>query len=249
MTETFAATRVDCMRPCAVQFDAQKASSLSWSEVRDSEYVWDFDDGGSRTDSEGFLAAVVYEYAGSHRPTVTVDGETWNPQTITVLDPTRTVCVGGDFSDCPSAAGGDHFADLSSALTATRDEAGRHILLERGRSHGALPYGDTTPTMIGAYSTGAEPAVTAANVDLTTDWSFVDLAISGSGGRAITTTSSGGLLLRIKGTGAPTNSALRHIPYSPSTTAPGTSSRDRRSAGRRAVNTQFESMGTDKSGS
>ena len=138
-SKTFFATRTSCMAPCAVQFDAQKGASLTWAEVRDSEYVWDFDDGGSRTDSEGFLAAAVYEKAGTYHPTVTVDGETWNVQTITVLDPTRTVCVGTDFSDCPSTAGGDHFATISSAVSATNSEARRHILLERGGSFGTLP--------------------------------------------------------------------------------------------------------------
>ena len=68
------ATRTTCMRPCAVQFDAQRGASLTWQEVRDSEFLWDFDDGGSTRDSEGFLAAVVYETAGTYHPTVTVDG-------------------------------------------------------------------------------------------------------------------------------------------------------------------------------
>ena len=180
--------------------------ALSWPEVRDSEYIWDFDDGGSRTDSEGFLAAVVYERAGTYHPTVTVDGETWNPQTITVLEPTRTVCVGTDFSDCPSSSGSDHFSTLNAALNNTSGAARRHILLERGGSYGALPDGNATPTMIGAYSTGAKPAVTVADVDLTANWSFVDLAISGSGGKAISTKGNGGLLLRVTGTGAPSNS-------------------------------------------
>ena len=203
VTQTFSATRTSCMAPCGVQLDAQKAAGLSWAEVRDSEYVWDFDNGGSRTDSEGFLAAVVYEKAGTYHPTVTVDGETWNPQTITVLDPTRTVCVGTDFSDCPSAASGDHFATIASAVTATNGEARRHILLERGGPYGALPKGNATPTMIGAYGTGAKPAVTGADVDSTTEWSFVDLAVSGSGGGVVFAPKSNGGLLRITGTGPP----------------------------------------------
>ncbi len=166
VTETFYATRTSCMAPCAVQLDAQQGASLTWPEVRDSEYVWDFDDGGSRTDSEGFLAAVVYEKAGTYHPTVTVDGETWNPQTITVLDPTRTVCVGTDFSDCPSANGADHFATISAAVTATNGEARRHILLERGGSYGTLPGGSGNSTLIGAYSSGNKPAVTASDLKL-----------------------------------------------------------------------------------
>jgi hypothetical protein len=56
--------------------------------------------------------------------------------------------------------------------------------------------------MIGAYGTGAKPAVTAADVDLTAEWSFVDLAVSGSGGGLVfDSKSDGGLLLRITGTG------------------------------------------------
>jgi hypothetical protein len=191
------------MAPCAVQFDAQKGASLTWSEVRDSEYLWDFNDGGSRTDSEGFLAAAVYEKAGTYYPTVTVDGETWNPQMITVLDPTRTVCVGSDFSDCPSAASADHFSTLASALTATNGAARRHILLEKGGSFGVLPSTGSISTMIGAYGTGAKPKVTASDFPLVGTVALVDLAIVGSGGSAIAAdSSSGGMLLRIAGTGS-----------------------------------------------
>ena len=197
------ATRTSCMAPCAVQLDAQKGASLTWPEVRDSEYVWDFDDGGSRTDSEGFLAAVVYEKAGTYHPTVTVDGETWNVQTITVLDPTRTVCVGTDFSACPSAAGGDHFATISAALTATNGEARRHILLKRGGSYGALPSGNATPTMIGAYGSGNKPALTTNGTELYPNWSYQDVAVTSTGGdapfRAIR--GAGALLLRVTATG------------------------------------------------
>jgi hypothetical protein len=114
--------------------------------------------------------------------------------------------VGTDFSDCPSSSGSDHFSTLNAALSNTSGDARRHILLKSGGSYGALPEGNTTPTMIGAYSTGAKPAVTAADVDLTAGWSFVDLAISGSGGAAITPKSSGGLLLRVTGTGSPSSS-------------------------------------------
>ena len=196
-----AATRTRCMRPCAVQLDAQTGAPLTWPEVRDNEFVWDFDDGGSRRDSEGFLAAVVYEQAGTHRPTVTINGETWNPQTITVRDPARTVCVGNDYSDCPSAAKRDHFVTISNALTETRKEAGRHILLERGGSYGPLPNGNAIPTMIGAYSTGAKPEVMARDAKLPADWSYVDLAITAKGGTAINPTGNGGLLLRVTGAG------------------------------------------------
>jgi hypothetical protein len=195
------------MAPCAVQFDAQKGASLTWAEVRDSEFLWDFDDGGSRTDSEGFLAAAVYERAGTYYPSVTVDGETWNVQTITVLDPTRTVCVGTDFSDCPSTAAGDHFATLSSAVSGTNSEARRHILLERGGSFGTLPSTGSVPTMIGAYSSGAKPIVTASGFKLVGTTAIVDLAVTGSGGgNAFDTSSSvGGLLLRMTGTGSVSN--------------------------------------------
>jgi hypothetical protein len=168
--------------------------------------VWDFDDGGSRTDSEGFLAAVVYESAGTYHPTVTVDGETWNPQTITVTNPAWIGCVGTDFSDCPT---GNHYASLSAALSASSGQSSRHILLERGGSYGALPNGNSTPTMIGAYSTGAKPAVTASDTSVSGVWSYVDLAISGSGSAALNPASHGGLLLRITGTGSPSGTWAR----------------------------------------
>jgi hypothetical protein len=58
--------------------------------------------------------------------------------------------------------------------------------------------------MIGAYSTGNDPSVSASNLNLTGNWSFVDLAISGGGGTAINPSGDGGLLLRITGTGSPT---------------------------------------------
>jgi hypothetical protein len=143
------------MRPCAVQLDAQLAASLSWAEVRDSEFVWDFDDGGARTDSEGFLAAVVYEKAGTYHPMVRVNGETWNPQTITVTDPTEIRCVSlsGDWTGCPAGAG--HYSSVRSALSGLRSST--HVLFRRGESYGSQNLGGYSNVAFGAYGSGAKP--------------------------------------------------------------------------------------------
>jgi hypothetical protein len=167
------------MRPCAIQFDAQAAASLSWPEVRDSEFIWDFDDGGSRTDAEGFMAAVVYQNAGTYHATVTVDGETWNSQTITVTEPSEVACVSpsSDWTNCP--AGAEHYTSLSSALSGTGSNA--HILLEGGASHGALPDGGSdVNVLIGAYDNAASnPTVSAGDTTPADGWVYQDLNITG----------------------------------------------------------------------
>lgn len=180
VTETFYVTRTTCMRPCAVQFDVQAGASLSWSEVRDSEFVWDFDDGGSRTDAEGFLAAVVYEEAGTYQPTVTVDGETWNPQTITVTEPNEVACVSpvSDWTNCP--AGAEEYTSISAAMAGTG--ANSHILLEGNRTHGSLPNSGEDNILFGAYDTGGgNPRVSAPGGSPKRGWAYQDLTITGSG--------------------------------------------------------------------
>ena len=68
------------------------------------------------------------------------------------------------------------------------------------------------PTMIGAYSSGAKPIVTASGFKLVGTTAIVDLAVTGSGGgNAFDTSSSvGGLLLRMTGTGSVSNQLDLH---------------------------------------
>ena len=173
------ATRTQCMRPCAVQLDAQKGASLTWPEVRDGQYAWDFDDGGSRTDSEGFLAAVVYEFAGTYHPTITVDGETWNPQTITVTDPTEIRCVSlaSEWTGCPADAG--QYTSVSSALSGL--SPGTHVLFHRGENYGSQNLSSHSNVSFGAYGSGNKPVFTTSSTWLlSAGQSFVDITVSGS---------------------------------------------------------------------
>jgi Right handed beta helix region len=165
------------MRPCAVQLDAQKGASLSWPEVRDSEYVWDFDDGGTRTDADGFLAAVVYETAGTYHPTVTVDGETWNVQTIVVTEPTETRCVSltSNWTGCPSGAG--HYTSVSAGLSGLRSST--HVLFHRGESYGSQNLGGYANVGFGAYGTGAKPLFSSSGKwSAASEQSWTDLELA-----------------------------------------------------------------------
>ena len=200
------ATRTKCMRPCAVQFDAQAAASLSWPEARDSEYVWDFDDGGPRTDSEGFLAAVVYEAAGTYHPTVTVDGETWNPQTIIVTDPAEIRCVSlvSNWTGCPAGAG--HYSSVSSALSGIPTNA--HMLFHRGENYGNVNLGGYSNRAFGAYGSGAKPIVSwTGTTNLGTTQTLMDLDYRSSGDSAIGVSGVDDLLLRMDSSGG----ALQNI--------------------------------------
>jgi hypothetical protein len=147
------------MAPCAVHFNAQPAEGLTWGQVADGAFVWRFDDGGES--SEGFLAAHLFESAGTYDVSLTVDGQQWSRTTISVSAPTRTICVSpaSSFGDCPSASGSDHFTSLSAA--ANENHRNVHVLLHRGESFG--PVGslkDQGPTLYGAYGSGAKPKLT-----------------------------------------------------------------------------------------
>ena len=195
-SKTFFATRTTCMAPCAVQFDAQKGASLSWPDVRDSEFVWDFDDGGSRTDADGFLAAVVYEAAGTYHPTVTVDGVTWSPQTITVTSPVQIRCVSlaSNWTGCP--AGASHHTSVSSVLSGL--SSGTHVLFHRGENYGSQNLSNHSNVSFGAYGTGNKPVLSASSTWLlSAGQSLVDIQVSGSN----TTEMRGDntLLLRVDG--------------------------------------------------
>lgn len=208
VAETFYSTRTTCMRPCAVQFDAQKGASLSWAEVRDSEYIWDFDDGGSRTDADGFLAAVVYEFPGTYHPTVTVDGETWNPQTIVVTDPAETRCVSlaSDWTGCPENAG--HYTSVGSALSGLAGDS--HVLFHRGESFGSHNLSSYSDVSFGAYGSGSKPAFSASSTWLLSEGqSVVDLAVSG--GSVTEMRGDNTLLLRVDATATGSASYSAHF--------------------------------------
>jgi hypothetical protein len=172
------------MAPCGVRFDAQPTENLTWAEVRDQRFVWDFDDAGAG--SEGFAAAHMFEKPGTYNVSVTVDGTAWASKAITVRAPSRTVCVSpnSSFGSCPSASGSDHFTTIGAAYAAVGTNT--HILLERGKSHGALPgsgaAGQSGSYLLGAYGTGAKPRVTSDDRRPRSGWTFQDLNVSTVGG-------------------------------------------------------------------
>jgi hypothetical protein len=143
--------------------------------------VWDFDDGGSRTDADGFLAAVVYEYAGTYHPTVTVDGETWNPQTIVVTEPREVRCVSlkSDWTGCPSGA--SRHTSVSAALSGL--SGGTHVLFHRGESYGSQSLGGYANVAFGAYGTGAKPSFSSSgkwSAASEQSWTDIELASTSS---------------------------------------------------------------------
>ena len=172
------------MRPCAVQFDAQVTEELSWEEVRDSEFVWNFDDGGSTADARGFLAATVYESAGTYNPVLTVNGQAWAPGTVTVTEPRQVACVSpvSDWTNCPK--GGKRFKTIRAAMAGTG--ANSHILLEGNRSHGKLPSNGRRNVLFGAYDNAvANPEVDSPGGSPKPGWAYQDLTITGKEARRL----------------------------------------------------------------
>ena len=207
----------DCMRPCAVQFDAQAGRDLSWDGgdgyggtrgVAESEFVWDYGDGGNTADADGYLAAKVYESSGAYSVKVTVNDKAWGTQTVTVVDPEWVGCVSpsSKFEGCPTS---NRFTEVSAALSAAGAKK-RHVLLHRGESHGSLPSKtDDVQTMIGAYGKGAKPRVSGYYFRLSSTWRLVDLELTsiinsnGDEDTVVAPTGPGGLMLRIDGRGNP----------------------------------------------
>lgn len=170
-------------------FDAQKTEALAWSVVRDSLWVWDFDDGGAG--SEGIFAAHVYETAGTYNPTLTQDGEQWNVGEITVTDPTQINCVSlvSDWDGCPSAT---RYTSVGGGLSATI--AGEMLLFHEGENYGTQALGGKANVAIGAYGDAGEGDVSAGKPAFTgTDWeggeeqSWSDLDVTKAGGTIFST--------------------------------------------------------------
>ena len=195
---TFYATRLSCVAPCAVTLDAQAAEGLWWDAgiggtggdpgppyVKTSEFIWNFDDGGGTQDSEGFLAMALYETPGTYNPTVTVDGQLWRSRTITVTAPTRTLCVdtatGTDFSACPSAVGADHFTSTSSAVSSA--VSGNQILFRRGKSFGNQTL-EKAGVVFGAFDSGADPVFAIGGWRPGNNVVYKDLDVTSSSGTA-----------------------------------------------------------------
>lgn len=177
-SKKFLASRTSCMAPCAVHFDAQSIEGLTWEQVRDSRFVWDF--GGGGAGSEGFLAAHVFDSAGTYYVSLIVDGELWTQTTIDVSAPARSICVSAtsSFGDCPSSSSSDHFTSLSAA--AGQNHRNVHVLLHRGESFGSIDnFKNQGPTLYGAYGSGAKPKLTQnAEETMGTDVVWQDLDIT-----------------------------------------------------------------------
>lgn len=147
------------MAPCALQLDAQSKESLTWPQVRDSEFVWNFGDGGAT--ASGFLAAHVYDRPGTYRVGLMVNDKPWTSETITVDPPQRTICVSpaGAFDGCPSPDTEDHFRSLATALR--EDQKRTHVLLHRGEEFGSpRGFAKRGPTLYGAFGSGKKPTLT-----------------------------------------------------------------------------------------
>jgi len=228
----FYATRTSCKRPCAIQFDAQKTEALSWATVRDSRFVWDFDNPDDADNTEGFLAATVYETAGTYNPTLTVDGQQWNAGTITVSDPTQINCVSlvSNWTGCPGGAG--QYTSVSGGLAATT--TGEMLLFHSGESYGDQGLGGKSDVAMGAYGDAGEGDTSAgqplfaiggtwAGADAQS-WSDLEMSSTGNAMSSslsssdvlllrMTVSSSGGRILYGEGEFFIVNSALTGYDY------------------------------------
>jgi hypothetical protein len=187
--EAIYASQTSCQAPCPVYFDAEQASNIPWSDVESQKFVWDFDDIGAPTgnSSEGFLAAHVFETAGTYDVGVTADGTPWTPVTITVTAPAETRCVnpdgtpgGAGFGDCPSASAGDHYTSVSTAWSA--HGANDHLLLAADKSFSQSFDGIPSGSHVGMFGTGAKPVVSSSvEWGMNPNTSFSDLTVYRSG--------------------------------------------------------------------
>jgi PKD repeat protein len=179
------------MRPCGVQVEAQSVEGLTWAQVRDSEFVWDFDasNGDNGSDADGFMAAHVYDTAGTYTITLRVDGDTWNTKQVIVTDPTTVACVSTSqtWTGCSytnNCAGGTSppactYTSLTTALNNTGSNT--HILLRGGESFGSIPDADSaTNVLIGAYNNGtSNPAATSTQtIDSNERWIYQDINLT-----------------------------------------------------------------------
>jgi PKD repeat protein len=199
--KNYAVTRTNCMAPCAVQFDVQKTEALTWDEVKDTDWVWDFDDGGATSD--GFLAVHVYETPGVYNAVVTENGTPWQTTAVTVTAPGTSRCVSlvSDFDDCPSAEGADHYTSVSAGMAAITSDS--ELLFHRGESYGAQNLQSSVPdAAIGAYGSGAKPTfikTSSSDWDTEDERSYFDLEIDdqGSSSYAFGAGAANVLLLRL----------------------------------------------------
>ncbi len=180
------ASRLTGVAPLAVFFETVGIAGVTepplvsgHREYADFGYTWGFDDptsdtwgtsGKSKDVDDGYVAAHIFETAGTYTVTVDItDGAAVNEShevVITVTDPdtvysgTNTICMSstGDFTGCPSGATQDTtttFADITTHIA-----AGRRVLLRRGdswTSGASIGLGNVGPLTIGAYGAGTNP--------------------------------------------------------------------------------------------
>lgn len=188
--------------------------SVTW-DFGDTSAYWTYGTGTSKNLATGPVAAHCYETAGTYTVTVRVsDGTTTisDTETITVTAAdttwaTNTMCVANGSlpvagsGGCPSGAtarngAGDFDADIAAAFGANGCGTGvpcKRVLFKRGDSFTqdtTINAGALTGIYIGAYGTGAKPAISkTATGDIqaftfnstASDWKFVDLAFTGGG--------------------------------------------------------------------
>jgi len=208
---TIVASRTSGVAPLAVHFYDSDATG-SGGVFHTDEYSWTFDDSSSGTwgtdsksknSAKGPVTAHVFESAGTYTVTLTVTNSTGtvgtDTETITVTAPdtvfatTATTCINpsgdSDFTGCPTGANQVQSDDLTTIATNSYDDAGERILLKRGESWTLTTEvnwdNNTGPVYIGAYGSGAKPAITISNsntefLNLSNkrDWRLIDIACS-----------------------------------------------------------------------
>jgi hypothetical protein len=205
-------SRTSGVAPLAVFFDStDTVSSATSRPFHELSYAWNFGDdaagnwsttGMSRNMARGPVAAHVFESPGIYVVTMVAQdsggGLATQDVTITVSDPDvvytglNTVCVSraGDFSGAP--AGSLHVTTTSFSQAMSHIATGKRVLLRRGEAwsvSGKTNINIVGPGTIGAFGTGAKPALTASSpvfelsnsTHIFDDWRFMDLAISSGG--------------------------------------------------------------------
>ena len=205
LTADVVASREECVAPCAVFFDA--IGDLSWDEIEQSEFIWDFGDGRI---VKGYMAAHVYELpdtapATNYDVTLTIkqNGQLVDTDTITInVQPFtgRTICVSNPsdpnydsgFTECDSLySGAEHYDDFTTAWDSISYRVGgTRMLLHRGEDYSlGQPYFSSAngPVEMGDYGDPMLPMphiVRTSDVTLFIinhdDWRFVDIEISGA---------------------------------------------------------------------
>lgn len=185
VTARFSASRLSCVAPCVVFFDASASTAVSTSApFHELFYQWEFGDSGSgtwqisgksRDADSGPLASHLYETAGTKTVRLSVVDRNgrmgFATETVTIQDAnsvfsgTNTICVSStsptaNFDGCPQGA--QQLTTNSIATINGLVSPGKRILLRRGRSWSgstALRIASQGPGIVGAFGDGVAPKI------------------------------------------------------------------------------------------